>query len=70
MEKAESKSKRDKQRYNAHYRLRKKGFDVSAKDRTIFMESLLSDDTIPVTVQQLVRNFGYKVQLVIHYEYE
>jgi transposase len=56
--------RRNKQRYNAHYRLRKKGFRVSSYDRTIWMPASKLNGHEPAEFKTL-RKHGYSIQLTL-----
>lgn len=58
------KESRKKQRYDAHYRIRKKGFRVSSYDRTIWMPSSKLNGHEPAEFK-LLRKHGYSIQLTI-----
>lgn len=56
--------KRHQQRYDAHYRIRKKGFRVSSYDRTVWMPSSKLNGHEPAEFK-LLRKHGYLIQLTI-----
>ena len=59
-----NKGKQHKQRYNAHYRLRRKGFRVSSYHRTIWMPSSKLNGHEPAEFKTL-RKHGYSIQLTL-----
>lgn len=52
-----------KRRYNAHYRLRKKGYRLFAHNKTILIPYTQADSTIACAEVRLLQKEGYSLQL-------
>lgn len=55
--------KENKRRYNLHYRIRKQGFDLKTKQKTIVTP--LSSELLTPQVKILINSYGYVVQASI-----
>lgn len=59
-----SKIKSNQIKYNLIYRLRKKGYSITTRQKTIYCEYLTEIDTI-VQLNRLRKEFDFKVQFEI-----
>ncbi len=57
--------RRRKRRYNAHYRLRKKGYRLSAHKKTILIPHARVDSTVDCAEVKLLKEEGYSLQLTL-----
>jgi len=55
--------KQNQKRYNLHYKLRKKGFKLETKAKTIFIPVSLTE--LPKQVKRLKDEFNYCIQLTL-----
>ena len=54
---------KNRKRYNLHYALRKKGFVIATKSKTVFVPASLV--TLPKQLTRLKESFHYCLQLTI-----
>ena len=54
----------NKRRYNLHFKVKKEGFEVDAKQRTILIPSH-KDYSFSKLIPKLISEFNYQIQLFI-----